>query len=129
VLHCTLDGHRSTLTLSKSTIFPLVLQLLERDPAKRLGSGPGDAKEITSHPFFDGIDWEKLYNRGYTPPFNPNVNGQLDLSNFDPQFTNDPIPQSLIGESNFKVDVEIDDEFIGFSYTAADGFDVDEKDG
>ena len=50
-----------------------LLQLLERDPAKRLGSGGEDVKEVTRHPFFDGIDWDKLYNRGYQPPFNPNV--------------------------------------------------------
>ena len=48
-------------------------QLLERDPTKRLGACGEDMKEIARHPFFEGIDWDKLYNRGYEPPFNPNV--------------------------------------------------------
>ena len=54
-------------------------------------------------------------------------NGAMDLSNIDPQFTSETIPQSLVGESNFKVDVEIDDTFSGFSYTATDAFEGDDK--
>jgi len=39
------------------------LQLLERDPKKRLGSGPTDADEIVSHPWFAGFDWEGLMQK------------------------------------------------------------------
>jgi len=103
----------------------LITELLQRDPKKRLGSGSQGAKEIELHPFFESINWEKLYNREYKPPFNPNVNGALDLKNFDPQFLNEPVPKSLIDESDrpgLQVDVEIDDTFSGFSYTAEDAF-------
>ena len=51
----------------------------------------------------------------------------MDLSNIDPQFLNETIPQSLVGESNFQVDVEIDDTFSGFSYTATDAFEAEDK--
>jgi serine/threonine protein kinase len=34
--------------------------LLVKDPAKRLGGGPEDAKEIKSHIFFASIDWIAL---------------------------------------------------------------------
>ena len=34
--------------------------LLVKDPAKRLGGGPDDAKEIKSHIFFASIDWVAL---------------------------------------------------------------------
>jgi len=35
----------------------LIIQLLNRNPAKRLGSGPGDANEIKAHSFFTTLDW------------------------------------------------------------------------
>ena len=38
----------------------LLLGLLVKDPAKRLGGGPSDAQEIKSHPFFESIDWPGL---------------------------------------------------------------------
>jgi len=51
----------------------LITELLQRDPKKRLGSGGQDALEIENHPFFQSIDWQKLFSREYKPPFNPNV--------------------------------------------------------
>jgi hypothetical protein len=30
---------------------------------KRLGAGPSDAEEIKSHPFFKGIEWDKVATR------------------------------------------------------------------
>lgn len=38
----------------------LVRKLLVTDPKKRLGSGPGGAEEIKSHPFFAGTDWSSV---------------------------------------------------------------------
>ncbi len=38
-------------------------KLLERDPAKRLGSGPKGTENIKKHPFFSDLDWDKLYKR------------------------------------------------------------------
>lgn len=35
---------------------------------KRLGAGQRDAEEIKEHPFFEGIDWEKVYRRQLKPP-------------------------------------------------------------
>merc|ERR1719262_952997 len=38
-----------------------VLQsLLQRDPDRRLGGGPGDAEEVKNTPFFTGIDWKAI---------------------------------------------------------------------
>jgi len=44
----------------------LVKRLLVTDPKERLGSGPGGAEEIKSHPFFAGLDWSRV--REMTPP-------------------------------------------------------------
>eukprot|EP00732_Lithocolla_globosa_P004067 Lithocolla_globosa_v1_NODE_3533_length_1645_cov_48.722642.p1 type:complete len:492 gc:universal NODE_3533_length_1645_cov_48.722642:1605-130(-) len=95
----------------------LITELLQRDPKLRLGT-VGDAEDVRRHQFFEGIDWGKLLRKEYRPPFNPNVNGELDLKNIDPQFLNEPIPASLTDDSQFQVDVEVDETFSGFSYSA-----------
>lgn len=41
----------------------LLLNLLVKDPVRRLGGGPSDAQEIKSHLFFESIDWEALENK------------------------------------------------------------------
>jgi hypothetical protein len=71
--------------------------LLNRDPARRLGCGPGDATEIKSHPFFASIDWNALLMCRVPPPWVPTVSGSMDTSQFDAEFTSMPIvsPSSL----------------------------------
>ncbi|CAD8088941.1 unnamed protein product [Paramecium primaurelia] len=41
----------------------LIKSLLQRNPIKRLGSGVSDSKEIKQHPYFQDVDWEKVYNK------------------------------------------------------------------
>mmetsp|Transcript_11615 Transcript_11615/g.23953 ORF Transcript_11615/g.23953 Transcript_11615/m.23953 type:complete len:658 (+) Transcript_11615:124-2097(+) len=71
--------------------------LLTKDPTRRLGSGPKDAEEITPHPFFASIDWEKLQRGEITPPWAPTITGNQDTSQFDAEFTSMPIfsPSSM----------------------------------
>jgi serum/glucocorticoid-regulated kinase 3 len=97
----------------------LLTGLLDRDPALRLGSGPQDAEDIKRHVFFKDLDWAKLERREYEAPFNPGVASELDLRNFDPEFVREPIPGSLTGH-DISIDVEMDDTFAGFTYTADD---------
>ncbi|GAB7361965.1 hypothetical protein MBLNU230_g2002t1 [Neophaeotheca triangularis] len=61
--------------------------LLNRNPAHRLGA-KGDAQELMEHPFFADVNWTKLASKSITPPFKPKLKGELDTSNFDPEFTN-----------------------------------------
>jgi serine/threonine protein kinase len=65
--------------------------LLRKDPQSRLGSGPSDAEEIKQHSFFTDIDWIRLANGELPPPWDPNIHGRLDTSQFDEDFTNMPI--------------------------------------
>ncbi len=37
--------------------------LLDKDPAKRLGSGAKGSVAVQAHPFFRGINWDLLYSR------------------------------------------------------------------
>lgn len=60
--------------------------LLNRNPAHRLGSH-GGARELKSHPFFEGIDWEAMSQKQISPPFKPVLQNETDVSNFDPEFT------------------------------------------
>lgn len=63
----------------------LLQGLLTKDPTKRLGSSPD--KLVRDHGWFNGINWEYLKLKKYQPPFKPKVNDDLDLRNFDPEFT------------------------------------------
>ena len=51
----------------------LCVKLLHKDPNSRLGSGPTDAEEIMSHPWFDQIDWSRIANKTMTPPYQPQL--------------------------------------------------------
>lgn len=61
--------------------------LLNRNPAHRLGA-KGDAEELMAQPFFHDVDWDALSKKLCPPPFKPKLKGELDTSNFDPEFTN-----------------------------------------
>ena len=68
----------------------LLTGLLSKDPQKRIGSGEGDASEIKSHPWFSGIEWQKLESKELYPPYKPMVTGPEDTRNIDKMFTNEP---------------------------------------
>jgi serine/threonine protein kinase len=60
--------------------------LLNRNPKHRLGAN-GGAPELKSHAFFNDIDWDALKKKKVVPPFKPKLKSELDVSNFDPEFT------------------------------------------
>ncbi|CAD8164851.1 unnamed protein product [Paramecium pentaurelia] len=45
----------------------IIIQLLIRDPKRRLGCKE-DSKEIKSHPWFNDINWQDCYNKKLQPP-------------------------------------------------------------
>jgi serine/threonine protein kinase len=55
--------------------------LLNKNPLQRLGSGPFGAKEIMDHPWFQEINWEKLYKKEVIPPFKPIVKKDGEIGN------------------------------------------------
>lgn len=57
------------------------MQLLERDPEKRLGSD-GGASAIKAHPFFAPIDWTKLSLRQVSPPYKPPTHADDDQPDY-----------------------------------------------
>ncbi len=113
-----------------------VLQkLLTREPDQRLGSGPTDAQEVMSQPFFRNIVWDDIYHKRVQPPFLPTIKSETDTSNFDSEFTSvtpvlTPVQSGKDDEDppllsarvlTFHVIVlsqAMQEEFRGFSYTA-----------
>jgi len=84
--------------------------LLTRDPAKRFGA---DFNVIKNHPFFEGLDWEKVERKEIEPPFKPQVYGKEDTEQIDPMFTSEQAVDSLVEGSALNAD---DDQFKGFTY-------------
>lgn len=65
----------------------ILQKLLTREPDQRLGSGPTDAQEVMSQPFFRNINWDDIYHKRVQPPFLPTIKSATDTSNFDSEFT------------------------------------------
>ncbi|KAJ1722592.1 Serine/threonine-protein kinase Sgk2 [Coemansia erecta] len=80
-----------------------VYRIMERDPQSRLGNGVFGTENVKRHVFFHGIDWGKIYRQEYAPPFVPKVSSIFDLSNIDPEFRNEPIPASILGEGQVDI--------------------------
>lgn len=91
-----------------------IKQLLEKDPKKRLGAG-GNVAAIKAHPWFAKMDWEHLINKQYNLEFKPEhhlSSKNVDLSNFDPTFTQQPIDlKEVEGDTSQVTDANM---FAGF---------------
>lgn len=110
-----------------------VLQLLTRDPARRLGSGKADAEEIKRHPFFKDVSFDDVLNKRIPPPYFPTIvrgffdprcpellisceqNGSADTSNFDEEFTKE---QPTLTPVHAQLSSRDQQEFNGFSWVA-----------
>ncbi|KAL2760111.1 hypothetical protein ACRALDRAFT_2024165 [Sodiomyces alcalophilus JCM 7366] len=93
----------------------ILQKLLTREPDQRLGSGPTDAQEIMSQPFFRNINWDDIFHKRVQPPFIPTIKNATDTSNFDSEFTS--VPPVLTPVQSVLTQA-MQEEFRGFSYTA-----------
>ncbi|XP_075757481.1 serine/threonine-protein kinase Sgk2 isoform X2 [Pelodiscus sinensis] len=106
---------------TKTTAACDILQgLLHKDQKKRLGAKM-DFLEIKNHVFFSPINWDDLYHKRITPPFNPNVSGPADLRHFDPEFTQEAVSNSITRTPDLAASCSsASDAFLGFSYAPTD---------
>ncbi|XP_043551410.1 RAC-gamma serine/threonine-protein kinase isoform X5 [Chiloscyllium plagiosum] len=101
----------------------LLSGLLIKDPNKRLGGGPEDAKDIMQHSFFSGINWQDVYDKKLLPPFKPQVSSETDTRYFDEEFTAQTItitpPEKYDEDGMDCMDNERRPHFPQFSYSAS----------
>jgi len=90
----------------------LLIRLLDRDPARRLGAN--GAAEIKSHRFFETVDWKRLLQKKIQPTFRPNVMNAMDTANFDREFT-DEVPTDSVVDGDF-LSQSVQQQFTGWSY-------------
>ena len=95
----------------------LIEKLFVSNPKKRLGYNSAD--EVKNHPFFKGIDFDKVLKKEYKPPFVPKLKDDTDLRYFDDNFTQLTVENE---KSEEKADEDDKDEFKfeGFSYQQKD---------
>ncbi|KAK4105609.1 kinase-like protein [Parathielavia hyrcaniae] len=102
----------------------LLIRLLRKDPAKRLGFVmPKDLAIVKKHRFFRKIDWKRLAARDIEPPIQPYITDPELAENFSREFTElclSPVVNrfaDLEGGAGGAPDVN-DDPFGGFSFVA-----------
>ncbi|MEE6524509.1 hypothetical protein FKM82_024032 [Ascaphus truei] len=94
--------------------------LLHKDQHARLGS-KADFLEIKNHVFFSPINWDDLYHKRISPPYNPNVAGPGDLRHFDPEFTQEAVPNSVGRTPDLNTSsASTSNAFLGFSYAPSE---------
>lgn len=71
--------------------------LLTRDPTKRLGFGPNGIKDIKSHPWFAGMNWDEVYNKKIVPAYKPENASKTQANNVDEQFRRAPVVDTPAG--------------------------------
>jgi len=88
---------------------------LNKNPADRLGCNrEGGFMEIMAHPFFKTIEWELLEQKQIPPPYRPRLENDKDLTNFPPEFTDEPV--QLTPDDPTIIDRIDQTEFEGFEY-------------
>jgi serum/glucocorticoid-regulated kinase 2 len=100
--------------------------LLKRDPAQRIGSKFG-IQEVTGHPFFKEIDWQKLKKKEMAPPINPMLHSSAKtVQRHESKLARLPIDSTMCtnGMSNGDlIDVErFEGLFPGFTYAGPTSF-------
>jgi len=97
----------------------LLYQLLEKNPAKRLGSvESGGTDSICSHPFFEGIDWEKVENREYPAPIKPKVKDGGDTKHISKLFLQQEI-KNTPADSSMDMKLLKEMHFDDFTYASS----------
>lgn len=85
-----------------------IRELLIKEPEQRLGS-PG--KEITRHPYFEGVSWQKVAKMEFEPQFVPGIVRPEVIENFDEMYTKkevvgdgemDPESEMMIEDFSFE---------------------------
>ncbi|KAJ9575954.1 hypothetical protein L9F63_007181 [Diploptera punctata] len=87
---------------------------LKRNPEERLGCNKETGfMDVMSHPFFSSIDWELIALKQVVPPYKPELQSERDITNFPPEFTEEPV---LLTPDTSLIHQIDQTEFEGFEY-------------
>jgi tRNA A-37 threonylcarbamoyl transferase component Bud32 len=92
----------------------LVGLLCDRNPSTRLGASERDVEEIKAHPFFEGLSWERVFKREYTPEWVPQIANEQDTQFFDQDALDGPSAEVAAGTV---VRADTQNQFVGFTCT------------
>lgn len=99
----------------------ILQQLLERNPAKRIGYGENDAEELKKHEFFADIDWEKVSQKQHESAFTPKVKGPEDISCIDKLFTKEGLEETYVNPNALSENQKKAANFQNFTYAKESG--------
>ena len=91
----------------------LIMKLLEKNQDLRLGSTEG-FEAIKNHSFFKGFDFKALEEKKMNAPYIPELNGSVDLTNFDSKYTSEEVATSAISQGGLdliKTNQELFEDF------------------
>jgi hypothetical protein len=80
-----------------------------------LGGGFLGAEELKRHPYFDRVEWNAFLNKTVMPPFRPKTTSPADVSNFNAEYTSEPVALTPVDHFLGPKDQA---EFNDFDYTA-----------
>ncbi|KAH0794123.1 AGC family protein kinase [Histomonas meleagridis] len=90
-----------------------IVRLLNRDPKARLGSSDRDYLDVIEHAFFDDVNFDDLLKEKIPMEWKPNITDDLDVSQFDEQYTE--MEPNLTYEDPSVISTSLQENFIGFS--------------
>lgn len=89
-----------------------------QDSTLRLGAGKNRDLDIRNHKFYAKINWKDLLEMKIYPPYRPIVLGDKDTSNFDKEFTDLCVDDSVKCDNVDETTENGKSNFDGFSYVA-----------
>ena len=103
----------------------LIEKLFVSNPKKRLGYKSAD--EVKNHPFFQGIDFDKVLKKEYKPPFIPKLNDDTDLRYFDENYTQLKVENEKHDGKADEQDEKDEFNFEGFSFQQEESINLEIK--
>lgn len=117
ILHDTLRFPKSENRQVSEDAKSLLRRLLQRKISDRLGSTTG-AQELKNSPFFDELDFARVYTKSYKPKFvPPMMRSNSDVQNFDQEFTRERAVDSVVTNLMSET-LEAKTRFEGFTFEA-----------
>lgn len=119
------ETYRKVMNWRETLQFPsdVIISADAKDLIRRLLCGVPDrlsAEDIKKHPFFKGVDWERLHES--RAPFVPRIDNPTDTRNFD-HFDEEDAMHTSSGSSNRKAFRPLDTinlPFVGYTFKSFD---------